>query len=45
MLAYRFRLYPSREQEKTLLEMLEACRFVYNKVLEWVNGGESNLSS
>jgi IS605 OrfB family transposase len=23
--------------------MLEACRFVYNKVLEWVNGGESNL--
>jgi len=43
VLAYRFRLYPSREQEKTLLEMLEACRFVYNKVLEWVNGGESNL--
>jgi putative transposase len=43
MLAYRFRLYPSREQEKTLLEILEACRFVYNKVLEWVNGGESNL--
>jgi len=43
MLGYRFRLYPSREQEKTLLGILEACRFVYNKVLEWVNEGESNL--
>jgi len=43
MLAYRFRLYPSREQEKTLLEMLEACRFVYNQTLEWLNKGESNL--
>jgi putative transposase len=43
MLGYRFRLYPSGEQEKTLLEILEACRFVYNKVLEWLNGGESNL--
>jgi len=43
VLAYRFRLYPSGEQEKTLLEMLEACRFVYNQTLEWLNKGESNL--
>ncbi|TDA33372.1 MAG: hypothetical protein DSO04_00810 [Hadesarchaea archaeon] len=25
--------------------MLEACRFVYNKVLEWVNGGNRTCSS
>jgi len=42
MLAYRFRLYPSREQEKNLLRTLEACRFVYNQMLKWV--GEQKKS-
>ncbi|MDI6798626.1 MAG: transposase [Candidatus Aenigmarchaeota archaeon] len=33
-ITYKFRLYPSKEQEQKLLEVLEKCRFVYNKLLE-----------
>ena len=31
---YKFRLYPTKKQERELLATLEECRFVYNKVLE-----------
>ncbi|MFX0163106.1 MAG: RNA-guided endonuclease InsQ/TnpB family protein [Candidatus Hodarchaeota archaeon] len=37
MISYKFRLYPSPEQEKRLLWTLEKCRFVYNKMLEGLN--------
>jgi putative transposase len=33
-LAHKFRLYPTKEQEKKLLCTLERCRFVYNYLLE-----------
>jgi len=36
MLTYRFRLYPTKEQEQTLCHSLERCRFVYNTLLDWV---------
>ncbi len=35
--AYRFRLYPTKKQEQTLLWTLEKCRFTYNKLLEGLN--------
>jgi putative transposase len=31
---HKFRLYPSREQEKKLFWTLDKCRFTYNKLLE-----------
>ena len=34
---YKFRLYPTKEQEEKLLEVLDRCRFVYNKMLEGLN--------
>lgn len=37
MITYKFRLYPSKQQEKKLLEILDKCRFVYNKMLEGLN--------
>ncbi len=36
-LTYRFRLYPTKEQEQKLLFTLDKCRFVYNKLLEGLN--------
>jgi len=33
MIAYRFRLYPTEEQEEKLLFVLEQCRWLYNKLL------------
>ncbi|RME07469.1 MAG: transposase [Deltaproteobacteria bacterium] len=43
---YRFRLYPTPAQRRAMNRSLEACRWVYNKVLEvrkraWEEGGES----
>lgn len=38
--SYKFRLYPSRQQEHRLLEVLDKCRFVYNKMLEGLNKQE-----
>jgi len=38
--AYRFRLYPNKEQEQKLLFTLDKCRFVYNKLLEGLNKQE-----
>jgi putative transposase len=37
MQSYKFRLYPSKNQEQKLLETLDKCRFVYNKMLEGLN--------
>jgi len=38
MLAYKFRLYPSKVREKKLLRTLDLCRLVYNWALEGLNG-------
>ena len=40
LLAYKFRLYPNREEERKLLWAKEVCRRVYNKFLELYNSGE-----
>ena len=40
LLAYKFRLYPSHEQEEKLLWTKEVCRRVYNKFLELYDAGE-----
>ncbi len=40
MLAYKFRLYPNKEEERKLLWTLEVCRRVYNRFLELYNEGE-----
>jgi putative transposase len=37
MLTYKFRLYPSRQQEQKLSETLDKCRFVYNTLLDRLN--------
>lgn len=37
---YKFRLYPSKDQEQVLLQTLEHCRYVYNTLLEWLNKQE-----
>jgi putative transposase len=37
MITYKFRLYPNKNQEQKLLETLNKCRFVYNKLLEGLN--------
>ncbi|MCK5636468.1 MAG: helix-turn-helix domain-containing protein [Thermoplasmatales archaeon] len=34
---YKFRLYPTKEQEQCLLQTFEHCRYVYNTLLEWLN--------
>lgn len=40
---YKFRLYPSRQQEQKLLWTLGKCRFVYNQMLARQNG-QKNLN-
>jgi len=37
MFAYKFRLYPSKQQEALLLMHFDLCRFTYNKLLEKLN--------
>jgi putative transposase len=34
MLNYRFRLYPTKEQELVLEQTLDGCRWVYNYLLD-----------
>ena len=43
MLAYKFRLYPNREEELRLLRAMELCRRAYNRMLEEFNN--NHLSS
>ena len=33
--AYRFRIYPNREQEVLLAKTFGCCRFLYNQMLKW----------
>ncbi len=40
-LTYRFRLYPSRAQERKLLVALDQCRWLYNHFLEQLNQKEN----
>jgi putative transposase len=40
MLAYKFRLYPNKEEERKLLWTLEVCSKTYNRFLEMYNAGE-----
>ena len=37
MIAYKFRLYPTNEQEENLLFILEQCRWLYNNLLSLIN--------
>lgn len=40
---YKFRLYPTQQQEQKLLQALNRCRFVYNKLLEELNKRKINM--
>ncbi len=40
MLAYKFRLYPNKQEERKLLWTKEICRCTYNRFLEEYNNGE-----
>jgi len=44
MLTYKFRLYPTDEQEEKLLFILERCRWLYNKLLSIINESKKMLS-
>ena len=37
MIAYKFRLYPSKQQEQVLFNTFDLCRFTYNQLLEKMN--------
>ena len=41
MFAYKFRLYPSKQQVALLLVHFDLCRFTYNKLLEKLNASEN----
>ena len=41
IIAQKFRLYPTKEQEEKLLLILEQCRWVYNKLLSIINESKS----
>jgi len=40
MIAYKFRLYPTSQQEQLLLKTFDLCRFTYNQFLEKLNNSE-----
>ncbi len=40
MMAHKFRLYPTNQQEQLLLKTFDLCRFTYNKLLEKLNKQE-----
>ena len=40
MMAYKFRLYPTSQQEQLLLKTFDLCRFTYNQLLEKLNKQE-----
>ena len=33
--AYKYRIYPNKEQQERMLQFFGCCRFVYNKYIEW----------
>ena len=45
MLAYKFRLYPNKEEERKLLWAKDVCRCVYNRFLELYNEGEHSKAT
>ena len=42
-ITYKFRLYPTSEQEQNLLWTLEKCREVYNQMLEELKNRKSQI--
>ena len=44
MIAYKFRLYPTNEQEENLLFILERCRWLYNNLLSLINESKKTPS-
>ncbi len=34
MKAYKYRIYPTKGQQRVLTEQLEECRYIYNRTLE-----------
>ncbi len=36
-ISYKYRIYPNRETEQRLLESLDTCRWLYNRLLETIN--------
>jgi hypothetical protein len=43
MLAYQFRLYPNKAEERKLLWAKELCRQTYDRFLELYNGGNMTV--
>ncbi|MEK6973018.1 MAG: helix-turn-helix domain-containing protein, partial [archaeon] len=41
LLTYKFRMYPSKEQEQKLFFVLDKCRLTYNKLLEILSKQET----
>ena len=39
-MAYKFRLYPSKQQEQELFKTFDLCRFTYNQLLEKMNASK-----
>ena len=33
--AYKYRIYPNKEQQTKMNQFFGCCRFVYNKFIEW----------
>ena len=33
--AYKYRIYPNKEQQTKMNRFFGCCRFVYNKCIEW----------
>ncbi len=48
-LTYRYRIYPSAEQELQMLEWLEACRRTYNYAVrerkDWINSRKCDVNA
>jgi len=43
MISYKFRLYPSKEQQDRLELSLDICRRTYNELLSELNSGFTKL--
>lgn len=41
---YKFRLYPTKQQEEKMFLTLDKCRFVYNYMLEELNKDENSFN-
>ena len=37
--AYKFRIYPNKEQEKQIAQSLGCARFIFNRILELLETG------